>query len=279
MNRIKLILLPLLLLIAVSTQAMAQLEVFLKPTRRDYLLGEKAALTITIVNHTDGSVSLSNTPGRSWLHLEVTRRGEGGPVVPVSIPRFPNLTIMPGSRKSYTIQLHPHFRLNREGTYRVVATLRMPDMQTAYSSNTASFNMALGGTVRNFVVQARGSRLNMAVKSLSMDGRIVLFGQVTNADTRLPIGACPLGHFLNFMEPRILLDRAQNMHVLFQSTAEHFIYAVVDTFGTRRDIKVLKRTGGPVDLISSGKGIRWIGLAPYVKPKNTDHYHDANERP
>ena len=278
MNRIKLILLPLLLLLAVGSQAMAQLEVFLSPARRDYMLGEKVELKVTIVNHTDSSVVLTSTPGRSWLYLEVSHRGEGA-VVPTSIPRYPNLTIMPGSRKSYTISLQPHFRLVREGTYRVRATLRMPDMSTAYSSNSASVNLAQGGTVRNYVVQARGQRLDMAVKSLSMGGRVVLFGQVMNADTRLPIGACPLGPYLNFMPPRILLDRAQNLHVLFQTSAEFFVYAVIDTFGSRRDYKVLKRTGGPVDLISSGKGIRWIGLAPYVKPKLDDQYHDANERP
>ena len=124
MNRIKLILLPLLLLLAVGSQAMAQLEVFLSPARRDYMLGEKVELKVTIVNHTDSSVVLTSTPGRSWLYLEVSHRGEGA-VVPTSIPRYPNLTIMPGSRKSYTISLQPHFRLVREGTYRVRATLRM----------------------------------------------------------------------------------------------------------------------------------------------------------
>lgn len=277
---IRILLLPLALLFGVCMQAFGQIDVRLEPVRRDYILGEKASLRLIITNHTDGTLSLNSIPGRSWLYLEVKRRGESSPIGPTTIPKYPDIKVMPGSSKAYTIELQPFYRLTRDGTYRVVATLRMPDMQTTYNSNTASFNMSPGGTLRSFNIQARGQRLQMSVKMLTMNGNTALFGQVVNADTKIAHGACFMGQYLNFMEPRVILDRAQNLHLLCQSTADFFTYSVMDTYGNRREYKVLKRSGGPVDLISTGNGIRYIGLVPYVKDKNPNsQYHSASERP
>lgn len=280
MTPARIILLPLLLLLAVCAQSFGQIDVRMEPVRRDYILGETAALRLTITNYTDSTVELKSTPDQSWLHLNVTRRGSSAPLSPALLPKYPDIKVLPGSRKAYTLELQPNYRLNYEGTYRVVATLRMPDMRTTYSSNAASFNMVPGATVRSFIIQVRGQRLQMNVKMLTMSGRTVLYGQVVNPETRIAMGACFLAQYLNFMEPRVLLDRAQNLHVLCQSTADFFTYAVMDTHGVRREQKLLKRTGGPVDLVSTGGGIRYIGLAPYVKDKNPNsQYHSATERP
>ena len=82
------------------------------------------------------------------------------------------------------------------------------------------------------------------------------------------------------MEPRIVLDNAQNLHVLCQSTPEYFTYSIMNTKGGRSQYKLFRRSGGPVDLISTGKGIRTIGLVPYVKSKKgDDQYHSATDRP
>lgn len=280
MTPAKLLLLPLVLLCSLCAQVFAQIDVRLEPVRRDYILGENAAVRLIITNYTDSAISLNSVPGRSWLYLNITPRGSSSPISPVSIPKYPDIKVLPGSRKAYTLELQPYYRLSHEGSYRITATLRMPDMHTTYGSNATSFNMVSGATVRSFTIQARGMRLQMNVKMLRMDGKTVLFGQVVNPETRIALGACFLAQYLNFMEPRVLLDRAQNLHVLCQSTAEFFTYAVMDTQGVRREQKLLKRSGGPVDLVSTGGGIRYIGLAPYVKNnKPNSQYHSATERP
>lgn len=267
------------LLLMLGAQAWAQLEVRLDVPRKEHILGEDVTVKITIVNHTDASIALTNTPGRSWLHLDVSRRGEMAPERATAIPRYPDLTITPGSRRAYNIQLKPHYNLSREGIYHVIATLRLPDMSTTYSSNVATFNLTSGGSMRSFVIQARGQKLQSSIKLLSWKGDTYLFGQVMNMDTRQAVGACYLGKFLNFMQPKVLLDRAQNLHVLCQSAPDYYTYAVMDTFGARREAKLMKRTSGPIDLISTGGGIRCIGVAPYTKPKPDAQLHSATERP
>ena len=258
----------------------AQLEVFLEPVRKDYVLGENVKLKITIINHTDSSVALTNTPGRCWLHMDIRRNGDMSSVAQNSVPRYPNLTLSPGSRRSYEVELRPYYDLRHEGLHRAVATVRLPDMTTTYSSNAATFNLTNGGEVQSFRVQARGLRLQISLRSLMLDGKSTLFGQVTNADTRIVYGACYMGQYLSFMRPRVILDRAQNLHMLCQSTPKFFTYSVMDTYGRRREYKVMQQTGGIVDLVSTGGGIRCVGVAPYVKPKGEkSHYHSATERP
>ena len=83
------------------------------------------------------------------------------------------------------------------------------------------------------------------------------------------------------MTPSVLLDSAQNMHVLCQSSPEFYTYSVMNTHGKRSSAKLYKRIGGqPVDLVSTGKGIITVGLFPYVAPKpGSEKIRKASERP
>ena len=200
-----------------ATPVYAQLEVRLEPTRRDFVAGENVQLVLTMINHTDSSIALTNTPGRCWLHMEINRQGDNISVAPSAVPRYPNQTITPGSRRACRLELKDYFNLDREGTYRVRVVLRMPDMQTVYSSNVAIFNITSGGEVSSFQIQARGQRLKVSVRNIIVNEKNVLFGQVRNIDSNKVIGACPMAQYLSFMKPIVKLDRAQNLHLLCPS--------------------------------------------------------------
>lgn len=279
MNRIKLVITALLGLLA-SLPAFGQLEVRVEPLRRDYILGENVRMRIMVTNHTDAPTSLVCTPGRPWLYMHIARRGDSSPLAPVASPRYPNLTIPPGAHKNFEIELEPAYRLRTEGVYSVSVTLRLPDMDTTYTSNNATFNVNSGGEVQSFRVQVRGQRLILSVRSMLLKNQTLLFGQVMNADTHIVQGACFLAQYLNFMKPRVMLDSAQNLHLLCQSTPKFFTYSVMNTYGQRSEYKYMRQVGGPVDLISTGKGIRCLGVVPYEKPKGEKaRFHSATERP
>lgn len=270
----------LVLSLLMAAPVTAQLELRLEPIRRDFIVGESVALKLTIVNHTDAAISLSNVPGRPWLNFMVGRRGDGGAIAPVASPRFPNLKLTPGSARAFQVELGSFYRLNHDGSYWVVGTIRMPDGSTTYSSNRALFSLTNGGEIRSFNIQARGERLQMSLRLARIDDQDCLFGQVRNADTKRIVGACYMGRFINFMEPRVLLDAAQNMHVLCQSSEQFYTYSIMNTRGGSAQRKVYRRTGGPVDLISTGRGVQVVGLIPYVKPKpGEEGIRRASERP
>lgn len=272
--------LTLLLCLLAFSPATAQVELRLEPIRRDFIVGESVALKLTVVNHTDATIALSNIPGRPWLNFMVGRRGEDGAIAPIASPRFPDLKLTPGSTRAFQVELGSFYRLEQDGSYWAVGTIRMPDGTTTYSSNRALFVLTNGGEVRAFTIQARGERLRMSLRLAHIDNQDCLFGQVRNADTKRIVGACYLGRYINFMEPRVLLDAAQNMHVLCQSSEQFYTYSVMNTRGGNARRQVYRRSGGPVDLISTGRGVQPVGLIPYIKPKpGEEGIRRASERP
>lgn len=279
MKNIYHILLTLICLL-LSSQAFAQVELRLQPVRKDFIVGENVALQLTIINQTDASISLKNTPGRPWLNFSMTKRSESGPVTPIAIAKFPELVLTPGSTRTFEFNLKTLYRLGTAGNYAVVATIRMPDGHTTYSSNRALFTLTNGGKVRDFNIQARGQRITLSLRLAVINGKECLFGQATNKDTNQVIGACYLAEYLNFMKPSVLLDSAQNMHMLCQSSPDFYTYSIMNTHGGRSSAKLYKRTGGTVDLISTGKGIIPVGVTPYVAPKpGSEKVRKASERP
>ncbi len=279
MKNIYHILLTLICLL-LSSQAFAQVELRLQPVRKDFIVGENVALQLTIINQTDASISLKNTPGRPWLNFSMTKRSESGPVTPIATAKFPELVLTPGSTRTFEFNLKTLYRLGTAGNYAVVATIRMPDGHTTYSSNRALFTLTNGGKVRDFNIQARGQRITLSLRLAVINGKECLFGQATNKDTNQVIGACYLAEYLNFMKPSVLLDSAQNMHMLCQSSPDFYTYSIMNTHGGRSSAKLYKRTGGTVDLISTGKGIIPVGVTPYVAPKpGSEKVRKASERP
>lgn len=262
------------------SQAMAQIEVQLQPVRKDFIVGENVVLKLTVTNQTDASFTLKNTPGRPWLNFIVTKRSEKGEVAPIAAARFPELVLTPGSTRSFEINLKGIYRMNIAGSYAVVSTLRMPDGVSTYSSNRCLFTLTNGSKMREFNIQARGERIILSLRQARINDKDCLFGQAINKDTNQIINACYLAEYRNFMQPRILLDSAQNLHVLCQSNPDFFTYAVMDTHGNRASAKLYKRGGGIVDLISTGKGIMPVGLIPYEAPKpGQEKIRKASERP
>lgn len=264
--------------------ASAQVEVQLTPNRTDYVAGEGVGLSLTISNHTDTPLKLQDANGRPWLNIILTQRGMSGPVIPKEKSGFPPVTIAPGSQHTVPVNLRDKFALDMPGAFRAVATILLPDGRTTYTSNRALFNITTGGCVRSFPIQSRGRRLEMSVRLVRTAKQEGLFGQVVDMDTKRAVGACYMGRYMNFMQPRVLMDGSQNLHVLCQSTPDFFTYSVMNNRGQRLSYQVYRRAPGvPVDLVNTGKGFRPVGLIPYdpkeEAKKAKEKVHTTSERP
>ncbi|MDO4953726.1 MAG: hypothetical protein Q4E43_01135 [Akkermansia sp.] len=282
----KLITLVLMLVAALLLQlpASAQVEVQLTPNRTDYVAGEGVGLSLTVTNHTDTTLDLKDVAGHSWLNIILTQRGMGGPVIPKDNSGFPPMSIGPGSQRTITVNLRDKYALDTPGAFRAIATILLPDGHTTYTSNRALFNITTGGTIRSFPIQSRGRRLEISARLVRTAKQEGIFGQVVDMDTKRAVGACYMGRYINFMQPRVLLDGAQNLHVLCQSTPEFFTYSVMNNRGQRLSYQVYRRVPGvPVDLMNTGKGFRPVGLTPYdpkaEAKKQREKLHSTSERP
>lgn len=268
-------------LLIVAQQAHAQLEVQLEPIRQEYMLGEEIPMKLTLSNTSDQSVILSNKEQRKWLHFTVTNSNSPEGVKAVSSPSFPNVTLSPGSARSFELNIRPYFHFSREGTYKVIATVRMPDGVSTHSSHRASFMLSPGSTIRKFNIVHKGKKLELHCKLLRVNQYDCLYGQVIDANSRIAIGACYMGRYLNFMEPRIIIDGKQQLHMLCQSTPQYYTYSIMNTQGERTGYQLYRRTDGPINLIVSGGGVSVTGAVPHVKADKADGFnnvHSATDR-
>ncbi len=270
----------LILFLMLICQLQAQLEVTVKPQRQDYLLGEDIHVELVLYNNSTSAISLAKLPGRPWLSLEVGVAGDARLLAPKVVANYPSVSLPPGRKMAYKINLSQSYAFNMDGDYRLSAIVRMPDMKTAYSSPKSRFRLSNGSLHKKFITHVRGKRLEMRAKFWQIGNKNAIFGQVADADSGRVIGAAYMGSFLNFMEPRYLLDAKQNLHMLFQSTPEFFTYSILSTTGKCSFSKIYKRApGGPVTLVSRGGAIQVIGAVPYEKPKAEERHRDATERP
>lgn len=262
------------------SQAMAQLDIRVKSERKEHMLGESVILTFTITNHTDQTLNFKNMPGNPWLRFKVTSTSSPYPISPKAVAKFPRLTIGPGQQQSYKLDLKSSYDLNHDGNYKAVAIVQMPDGKQAFASNAAFFTMSRGSSIKTYRVESKGRPLQIHVKQMMVDGNLCLFGQVTGFNSSTPIGACFLGQYLTFMEPRFFLDSRQNLHVLCQSSPTIFTYSIMNNQGKRTAMQFFQRSGGPVDLMIAGGKVIPVGLQPYVKPKpQEEDVHNASESP
>ncbi len=278
----KLLNLCLLCCLILMTQfANAQLEVRMAPVRQDYLLGEAIALKLTIINSSDQHLKLTNSDTRKWLHFTVTATNCPEGVAPIATPRFPELTLTPGSTRTFELNIKPYFNFTRIGKYTLTATVRMPDGESTYSSNRTSINLALGSSMRCFNIQNKGRKLQLHAKMLHTDNTDCIFGQVIDSNSGVAINACYMARFLNFMTPIIIIDRNQHLHMLCQSTPKYYTYAVMDPNGNRVKYQIYRRTQGPIDLVVTGAGVTIVGAIPHVQVDKNDGFnevHSATDR-
>ncbi len=261
--------------------AHAQLDVRMTPVRQDYLLGEAISLKLTLVNSSDQHLHLKNTDDRKWLHFTVNCANSPDGVTPIASPLFPEVTMTPGSTRSFELNIKPFFNFSRMGNYSITATVRMPDGVSTYSSNRASINLSLGASMRSFNIQNKGRKLQLHAKMLHTDNTDCIFGQVIDANSGVALNACYMGRFLNFMTPIIVIDRNQNMHLLCQSTPKYYTYAIMNPQGNRVQYQIYRRTQGPIDLVVTGAGVTIVGAVPHVQVDKNDGFnevHSATDR-
>lgn len=250
-------------------QSFAQMHVKIDPLRPTYLVGEQIILRLTLANTTDRTITLDNDENRNWLHFTVTNNNAPEGVRQLAIPKFPSLSIPPGSAKAFELNIKPYFQFSREGHYKVVATVRTPG-RINFSSPRAAFILAPGSTMHKYSIQHQGQQLDLCAKLLQVNNKDSIFGQVIDSNSNTVIGACYLGRYLNFMKPQFMIDSKQNLHMLCQSTPKYFTYSTMSPDGKRQSYQLYVRAGGPVGLVATEGRIQVLGAVPHTPSKASD---------
>jgi len=216
--------------------ASGQVSIAVEQEQQQFLPGEALPVKVRITNLSGRELHLGGQ--EDWLTFAVESRD--GIVVPKlgEAPVLGEFTLETSKAGTKRVDLGPYFNITRAGTYQIVATMRVREWQREIISPPKSFDVIQGVKLWEQdvgVPQPGGSaepdiRRYILQQANYIRGQVRLYLRVTDVYGN-PIRVLALGQLVSFGRPEAQIDRASNLHVMFQDGASSFTYAVCDTKG------------------------------------------------
>lgn len=213
----------------------AQVSVEVVFDQDSYLPHEPCVAEVRITNFSGRTLHLSGAA--DWLDLLV--ESTDGYIVAklADIPPAEPMELPSAARGKRRVDLAPCFNLTERGRYRVVATVRLAELNTHISSPPAYFIIMAGVPLWEQVVgvpDAAGTAPELrrfALLQTNDRKRLALYARVSNEADQRVLRVFPLGNLLSFGQPEAQVDRQARLHVLFQTGSRQFTYYCIGPAG------------------------------------------------
>ena len=220
-------------------EASAQIAVEIVLDQDQFLPSEKVPTAVKITNRSGQPLHLGTDA--NWLTFAV-ESGDGFIVVKKSeVPVLGEFNLNSSEMATKWVDLAPYFDLTRPGRYHVVATVRVKDWRAETASPAKNFDVITGARVwaQEFGVPALTGATNSAPevrkytlqKANYLRQQLRLYVEVSDVAESRVFNVVSVGKMVSFSSPEPLLDRYSNLHVIWQSGAAHYTYAMVNPDG------------------------------------------------
>jgi hypothetical protein len=221
-----------------ALRAAAQVSVEVVTEQDQFLPSESVPLAVKITNRSGQPLHLG--ADANWLTFDV--ESDDGFIVVKNgeVPVTGEFDMGSSQVATKRVDLKPYFNMTRPGRYHVVATLRIKDWKIELASPAKSFDVISGVKLwsQDFGMGAAGTtngppevRKYSLVKANYLQSEMQLYVEVSDQSESQVIRVASLGKMVSFNEPEPQLDRLSNLHILWQSGARFFTYAVVNPDG------------------------------------------------
>jgi hypothetical protein len=235
-------LLGLLAIVAV-TSARAQVsgvtaELVLEQTQ--YLPDEDLQLKVRITNRSGQPLTLGQDD--SWISFEIADE-RGYQVAKLApMPVAGEFALLSGQVGTRALNPTPYFDFRRSGHYRVGATVRLEQWGETIECKPVTITVANGVPLPNLanlqvglplppgVTNAPPEIRHFSLLKVSYLNELKLYLRLTGDHGRT-LRVFPLARMLSFSDPEAQTDRNNNLHVLLQTGAKAFTYAVISPEG------------------------------------------------
>lgn len=220
---------------AAAISSMAQMVLELELPQKQFIRNEMLPVRLRIINTSGQKVKVGEVA--DWLTFSVETR-ESRVLTPLQpIVGGGQFEMEPAESTTKTLDLGIGYDFSEPGSYRVSASARFPSLNLSVNSPTVSFDIvrgtqlweeAVGVPVTNAAapVMIRYSLLqSYHLKELH------LYVRVTRDADDSVVRVQPLGSVVSFAAPEKVIDRASQLHVLFQSGPRSFDYCRVSASG------------------------------------------------
>jgi hypothetical protein len=281
--KFSLFILGLTLLMPVNVPAQVSVEIVLD--QEQFLPSESLPVAVRITNRSGQTLHFG--ADANWLTFSV-ESADGFVVIKNSeVPVAGEFDLDSSQMATKHVDLAPYFVLSRPGRYRIIATLRIKEWNTEVTSPAKEFDIINGAKLwsQDFGLPAPAGVTNRApevrrytlIQANYLRSQLRLYVQVSDESEARVFKVSAVGSLVSFSQPEAKLDRLSNLHVLYQSGAQEFTYAVVNPNGdiTRQEIydyynsrpRLSVNDNGDATVIGGVRREKPMEL-PQVKPPN-----------
>jgi hypothetical protein len=241
-----------------------------------FLPGETLPVTVRIVNSSGQSLHLG--ADAKWLTFSVQSVDANSAVMKNADPPVLGEFDLGSSQAAIkTVNLAPYFALNRAGRYRAVATVHIKEWGTDATSLPKEFDVIDGAELwsQQFGVPVPAGVTNQPpeIRKYTLEEanylkqQLRMYVLVSDSTGSRVLKVNAIGPMVSFSRPEAQLDHASNLHVMYQSGAQSFIYSVVNPNGdiTQREIYDYFNTRPRLAVNATGD-IAVLGGVRRVKP-------------
>jgi hypothetical protein len=212
----------------------AQITVEVVPAQDQYLPDEALSMAVRITNLSGQTLNLG--ADNSWLKFSVESKDDFIVSKLGDVPVQGDFVLASSKVAIKRVDLAPYYSLTRAGHYLVTATLQIPGWDKQFTSDPATFDIIDGAKLweQDFGVPpaagAPGGEPEVRKYILQQANylkHLRLYVRVSDASDTRVFRVQELGNMVSFSQPEEQLDKASNLHVLWQTGARGFAYRIV----------------------------------------------------
>ena len=222
------------LLLASLSPLAAQVSVEVVLEQDQFLRDESLPVKVRITNRSGQTLNLGQEA--DWLRFTLESR-DGGAVARLGdAPVLGEFSLESSLAASKPVDLMPYFDLSKPGRYTVTATVKIKQWNQEVSSRAKDFEIVRGTKLweQEFGVPVADGPPEVrkyALQQADYRKRLLLYVRLTDPDERHVFRVFPVGPLVSFSRPETQLDKVNNLHLLFQTGARSFAYAVISPNG------------------------------------------------
>jgi hypothetical protein len=212
----------------------AQVTVDIMLDQEHYLRDESLPVKVRITNRSGRALKLGATA--DWLNFTVENR-EGHNVARLGdLPVKEEFTVESSMVATRTVDIAPFFNVGLPGRYTVSAEMKIPEWNQQVSSKPRNFSITRGAPLWEQTVGLPGTgsavpELRKYMLQQANVKHLTLYVRITDESEHKTFKLVPVGQMVSFSRPEPQVDKESNLHLLFQSGARSFVYAVVTPAG------------------------------------------------
>ena len=212
----------------------AQVSVEIIFDQEQFLRDESLPTKVRIINRSGQTLHLGKQP--DWLTFSVETR-DGAVVSKLNdVPVQEEFSLESSMVAVRQVDLMPCFDLSEPGRYKVSAIVKIKQWNEEVSSKPKPFEIVRGTKIweQEFGVPDSGGPPEVrkyALQQANYLKRLLLYVRLTDETENHVFKVFPVGPLVSFSHPEVQLDKQSNLHLLFQTGARAFIYAVINPNG------------------------------------------------